>query len=200
MERVIDLFSGCTWWVLRPAQAEQLLSTLRAEPWGESRNWVGGLWEAVVASGAAESELAGLDDRAILVTDPIPTSEGEWVVVESRAPVVAAPALQVGLSEHGWVHQFTTDIWVPWTEFKAWRHGEQVRRYALEFSKKFGDLVEHQDGHPVPGEAPPLTYPNPQNGYDAFFYPLAVMHGMGLSVSTLEAALDRPAHTYLLPE
>lgn len=199
MERVIDLFSGCTWWVLRPAQAETLLSTLGAEPWGEPRTWNGGLWEAVEASGAQAGELAALDARALLVTDPIATTEGEWVVLESRATKVAAPALQARLSGGGWVHQFTTDIWAPWTEFRAWRNGEQIRRYALEFSKKIGDLVEHKEGQPVPGEAPPMTYPNPQNGYDAFYYPLAVMNGMGLGMKELDEALDRPAHTYLLP-
>lgn len=199
MERVIDLFSGCTWWVLRPAQAEQLVTSLQAEPWTEPRPWAGGLWEAVEASGAADTELAALDNRALLVTDPIPTNEGEWVVLESRAPKVASPTLMAALSEPGWVHQFTTDIWKPWTEFVAWRNGEQIRRYALEFSKSVGDLVEHAEGSPVPGEAPPLTFPNPQNGYDAFFYPLAVMNGMGLSMKVLDRALDRPARTFLLP-
>lgn len=193
-ERVADAFSGATWLLLPTEVVPGLLADVGAEPLGEPTAWSGGTLAAVKAAAPGPESVADRDARALLVSPPL----GVWTVVETRSERVLSPRRLATLSEQGPVHHFRTDIWVPCTAFTSYSGGEQVRHYELTFDNRVRDMSEKHTGTPLRAEERPLVLPDPRNGYDAFYYPLGVMHGLGVSIAALDAALPEPVQTYLV--
>lgn len=102
------------------------------------------------------------------------------------------------LSEQSEAYMFNIDIWIPTMCFQYYRNEKLLR--CLEYDLDMYNYItkETEWGEKLDFEKQQLVVPQTKEGYDDFYYPLAIMNYLGVDYNELWNALNSKCDVYLL--
>ncbi|MFE4468334.1 hypothetical protein ACFRFH_05900 [Leifsonia sp. NPDC056824] len=174
-EPLFDVFASGSWIFLPAGPARGIATELDAEILDEQFSW-------------CENPHLGEGAGLLVLTSAI----NGWMLLHGASETVGWAAGL--LSEQRDLYRATIDVRLPAMSWSFLERGAPTRSVSVELGDD-GDLVTRTSGHPLPFESDGVHLPGTGSGYDAFFYPVAILGEHGVTLHDLEVALDRPSVT-----
>ena len=124
----------------------------------------------------------------------------EYAIIEGEAIDYLGKEFCEYFSNSSDVYRFNIDIWIPTMYFEYYKNRKLIRRVEYEFNSDTLSIDSIEIGEKLVFEDKITEIPEPDIGYDPFFYPLIIMNSLGISLNDLRSLLDTDCTIYRLPE
>jgi len=199
MERIFERFSCNNWMLVHNSNKVcSFINDFELEPVIKNITWYKSIFVSIEKEKIPLYKLEVPNADKLVVVPEIK----EYAIIEGEAIDYLGKEFCEYFSNSSDVYRFNIDIWIPTMYFEYYKNRKLIRRVEYECDSDTLSIDPIEIGKKLIFEDKIAEIPIPDigYGYGPFFYPLAIMNYLGISLNDLQSFLDTDCTIYRLPE
>lgn len=196
MEDLYESFNANSWILANSNSFERFIPIFSDKMITIEKTWIEAKEFSVESEPINAKNFESYNYRKLIVTNEI----AGFRILESKSIEKLGGEFASFLSKRSEVYKFSIDIWIPIMSFQYYENGAQTRSLEYELDMENHTTKEIASGTELKFEKLNLEMPHPEDGYDDFYYPLAIMQYLGISSQDLIKCLHEKCAVYLLKD